>query len=478
MEEKSPKLVVGIKSGMTEGGASASSSHTGALAGSAAAYRALFDQARITRADSLEELLNTLSVFSQNPLPAGKRIAIVTNAGGLGVLATDAALENKLLLAEISKEKKNALLDFLPPSASVKNPIDILGDANGERYAKALSILSDDQAIDMFLVIVTPQTTTEAKETAEAIAALKKKSSKPVVAIFSGKESLASGFSILRKQGVATLAYPEAGMEALAKLVQVSTWHALPGSEMFQFPEKKLHQAGSAFQEAKAEERSYLSEEQVTRVLDAYGFPLLKTLVVHSREEAKKAGETLSRSPYALKILSPDIIHKSEAGGVILGVAEENLEEKYDELLKTVKEKAPQARIEGVLVMEMAPPLGEDGFEMILGVKYEPALGHLIGVGFGGIYVETLNDMAFRFAPLEKLDAREMIASLNSSALLGGLRGHRPIEIEALADCLGRLSELVTDFPEIEEIDINPLLVFPEKEKFSVLDARIKRRKK
>lgn len=471
LESVPPKLAIALKSGQTPAGTRASSSHTGALAGSAQAYGALFRQARITQAHSLEELFNFLQVFSQNPLPQGKRLAILTNAGGLGVLATDAASLSGLELANLSEKTLKTLAEFLPPAASVKNPIDILGDADGERYARSLEAVADDKNVDMLLVIVTPQTTTEAALTAEAIVQVRKKSDKPIVAIFAGAKSLEPGTVILRQEKVATLLYPEAGVEALAALAQAAEWRNQKEITVFEKPKVDHAKAARVFRQARVEKRDFLSENQTTEILQAYGFPLLKSAVVHSLAEIEPLLEKWDEGLYALKIVSRDIIHKSEAGGVILGIAQEDIAEEYKRLLERVAKKAPEARIEGVLVMEMAKP---GGLEILLGMKREEGLGALLAIGLGGIYVETLGDLSYRFAPLTRTDAEEMLTELKSAPILSGTRGQKGIDKEALIDYLGRLSALVIDFPEIAEIDINPLLAFPAGRKFCVLDARIR----
>lgn len=463
-----PKPIIALKSGTTSAGTAASSSHTGALAGSDRAYQALFKQARIIRANHLEELADLLTIFSQNPLPAGKNIGIITNAGGLGVLATDAAVSHGLRMATLSPET-TAILQNLPPAAGHNNPVDVLGDALADRYQLAIDALVRDSQVDMLLVIVTPQTMTEAKKTAEAIADAKNHSGKPIVAVFSGKASLEEGIATLRKNGVATVLYPESGAYALSALAQVATWRKEQQATSFVFDDINKEAAKQVFETVKQERRTTLYETEVWTILEAYGFRFLQSQVAHSKEEAIAQARSFA-GPLAMKIISPDITHKSDAGGVLLGVKPALAGEKYDELMDRVREHVPDAKLEGALMVEMAPAGGR---EIILGMKHEPGLGKLLMVGLGGIFVEVFKDVSFRFSPLTQEDAKEMISELQSLPLLTGTRGQDGIDTEALITSIGRLSQLIEDFPEIEELDINPLLTFKNGPAFRVLDARI-----
>lgn len=469
ISSKNSKPIIALKAGSTQAGTKASSSHTGALAGDNAAYDALFKQARIIRAKDLEHLLELFEVLSKNTLPNGKRVGIITNAGGLGVLATDSAVANGLEMAELSEETKNKLL-VLPPAASKNNPVDVLGDALADRYRLAIDALIANDNVDMLLVIVTPQTMTQAKETAEAIADAKKNSSKPIVAIYAGKESLAEGLEILQKNDVAAMLYPESGARALAALAQASEWSKNISATAFTFNDIQRETAATIITEAKNAGRTALSPQETNAVLRAYGFPVLESYTAKNKEEALAIAKKINK-PLVMKIFSPDIIHKSDAGGVLLDVKPETAAEAFEKIMTQVKERVTNARINGVLIEEMIEQ--DNGQEIILGLKKEPWLGTLVLVGLGGIFVEIFKDTAMRFAPLYKEDAKEMFGELKSFHILKGTRGQKGIDIETLATMIGRLSQLATDFPEISELDINPLLVFSEAENFRVLDARI-----
>lgn len=463
------KPIIALKSGTTRAGTNASSSHTGALAGNDAAYQALFKQARIIRAADLEQLICFLTAFSHNPLPENNRLAIITNAGGLGVLATDAAVTNNLQIAKLSKTTEEKLKSILPTAASVQNPVDVLGDALADRYHAALEIVARDSQVDMLLVIVTPQTMTQTLETAEAIASIKKHSGKPIIAVFAGKVSFADSLLVLQKNAVTTVTYPEAAAEAFSALAQVAAWRKQISATPFSPENINYEKAKALLTTVKNEGRSTLSEMEASEVLTAYGFPFLTTYTVKNKEEATSAAEKIGKK-VALKIVSPDIIHKSDVSGVLLDIEPNNVGEAYEKLMTQVKERAPVARLEGAIIVEMAQSGGQ---EIILGLKKEPGLGTLVLAGLGGIFVETFKDTTLRFAPLTHEDAEEMLHELKAFPLLSGTRGKQGIHLETLITMIGRLSRLATDFPEIEELDINPILAFPEAENFRVLDARI-----
>ena len=465
------KPVIALKSGVTLAGTAASSSHTGALAGSDAAYQALFKQARMIRAESLEHLLDLLSVFSKNPLPAGNRLGIITNAGGLGVLATDSAVLHGLEIATLSPETKTKL-GVLPAAAGINNPVDVLGDALADRYRFAIDALVADEHVDMLLVIVTPQTMTQAKETAEAIADAKRHGGKPIVAVYAGKESLAAGLEVLQKNNVATVVYPESGAQALAALLQVTEWRKKSATATpFAFDDIDQAAARAIINQAKEDGRVALTETEAAAVLKAYGFPLLETHTVTNKEEAEAVAQKFGR-PVVMKIVSPDIVHKSDVGGVLLRVEPHEGAAAYDKLMAQVKQHAPDARIEGALISEMIAQ--DHSHEIILGLKKEAGLGTLVLAGLGGIFVETFKDVSMRFSPLLPEDADEMLHELVSFPLLEGARGQIGVHIPTLIEMIGRLSVLAKDFPEIAELDINPVLAFPESKDFRVLDARLR----
>lgn len=472
LHAKKSKPLIALKSGMTEAGTHASSSHTGALAGSAAAYRALFRQARILQAENFEELIELLKIMSQNPLPQGKRIAIVSNAGGLGVLATDAAVSSGLELASLSPSTQEKLRAVLPKAASVANPIDILGDALAERYREALHIVAEDEHVDLLLIILTPQTMTEPEKTGEVILNLRKKyPSLSLATVFAGHDLVTPGIRTLERGGIANFSFPESGARALGKLSQVGLWKKEKKSTPLpHFEDIEKEKVQTVFSKAREKKSLILGEREATAVLSAFRFPFLESHFVTSPEEALAAARKLGKL-VVLKIVSPDILHKSDMRGVMLGVAPEEAGKAYTKLLDRVRVKAPTAELEGALVVEMSEA---GGIEILLGLKKEPGLGTLLVFGLGGIYVETFQDIAMRFVPLSHEDIDEMIHAVKTYPLLAGERGQTGIDFEKLKEYMARLSQLALDFPEIEELDINPLLAFPEGKNFRVLDARLK----
>lgn len=463
------KPVLGLKSGRTESGSKATSSHTGALAGPDSSYDALFKQARMIRVDTLHELLNGISIFSQNPEIGGNSVVIITNAGGEGVLATDAISKAGLTLAHISENAKEALRNILPKAASVENPIDLLGDAKADRYEDTLDILSQEPGVDAFLIIVTPQSMTEAEKTAQTIIRMKTASHKPVIAVFSGASRLERGVELLEQASVTVFRYPEEAAQALGYMARFAGWRKGQFSERKTFDDIRKEQAREVFARVFAEERTALYEREAYEVLRAYGFPLLKSFYAKSPEEAMKWAKEIG-GPVALKIVSPDITHKTELGGVMLNIPPEEAGSRFGELLHRVRMKAPNARLEGVMIVEMALPGGK---ELILGAKKDGELGTVLVVGMGGIYTEVFHDVSFRFAPLVEEDAQEMLSELKSLSLLSGTRGEDAVDTGYLTQLLLRLSQLLVDFPEIRELDINPLNVFPDADNFRVIDARI-----
>lgn len=467
------KPVIVLKSGKTEAGSSAIASHTGSLAGGDNAYEALFAQAGIIRANSVAELFDFIQMFSKNHKHVIKNVAIVTNAGGPGVLTTDAVITAGLELAQLSDASTTALKEFLPEAANTHNPIDILGDAVGERYQKTLDILVKDENIDAIIVLLTPQSMTEIRKTAHAVVHSHYYGDKPILASFMGEETVLPGVHIMRDAGVMTTRFPESAAYALGVFSKFVEYTQREKSEVLQYEDVDSAAVRKIFDEAKKQGKTSFPEVEALEILKAYKFPLLKSAHAKSAQEARTIADQFvselgPETKFAMKIVSQDILHKSDVGGVMLNVTASEIAEKSQELIARVAKNAPEAKLEGVLVMEMAP---NNGIELILGVSKAPQLGTMIMVGLGGIYVEVLKDVAFGYTPLTRNDADRMIHSLKSAKLFEGVRGAQPSDTNALIESIGRLAQLITDFPEITELDINPLLVLPTGVK--VLDARV-----
>ncbi|MBN1684237.1 MAG: acetate--CoA ligase family protein [Gammaproteobacteria bacterium] len=469
---KNPKPVILLKSGKTEAGAGAIASHTGSLSGGDAAYSALFDQAGMIRASSVAELFNLAQMFSKNELKPVHNVTIITNAGGPGVLTTDVIVDQGLSLAQLTDDTVQKLKDFLPFAASTHNPVDILGDAVAERYQKTLEIVAQDANTEAIIVLLTPQSMTEIEETARAIIEVHQNTDIPIVVSFMGRETVAPGVQLLKEADIVTTAFPEPAAKALAcfgRFVRMST---KPISTPLAYQDVNKGKVAAIFGKAEKEGKTAFPEAEAIEILKAYNFPLLETAFAKTADEAFRIAQSIGdeRTTFAMKIVSPDILHKSDVGGVMLNIAKADVAQKFNDMMKTVAHNTPQARLEGVLLVEMAP---QNGIEVILGVNKESELGTMIMFGLGGIYVEVLKDICFGFAPLTREDAIRMINSLRSSALFKGVRGQKSSDQEKMIECIGRLSQLVQDFPQIVELDINPLLVLPEGQGAKVLDARM-----
>lgn len=465
------KPIIIIKSGNTDAGARAVSSHTGTLAGSNKAYEAAFKQAGIIRAGTIKQLFDYAKAFSYQPLPKGKKVAIITNAGGPGIMATDACEINGIQLASFHSETIEKLRSFLPEAANLYNPVDVLGDALSDRYKKAVEVITEDSNVDAVVVLLTPQAMTEDLETARAIVEVMEKSERqiPFTTSFMGGSEVKKGINYLTKKKIPNFDIPEAAVETLKVMMDYNGWKAeksYPVSE-FNVDEEKVN---LIFDRCKSEGRLELGELEARGVLEAYKIPVPKAEVACDVEEAKKIAARMGY-PLVLKIVSPNILHKTDVGGIKVGIEDEReLVESYEDILISVKRYMPGANISGILVQEMIL----DKKETIIGISEDPQFGPMIMFGLGGIYVEVLKDVSFRIAPISEKIAREMIGEIKTIKLLKGTRGEAPSDIESIVEVLLRMSQLVTDFPEIMEMDINPLFVKKHGEGSIAGDARIR----
>ncbi|MGD8966313.1 MAG: acetate--CoA ligase family protein [Anaerolineae bacterium] len=466
------KPVVAIKSGVTKSGSRAVSSHTGSLAGSEAAYKAAFKQAGVTRAASMEQVFDYALGFAYQPLLQGSRIGIVTNAGGPGILATDALEHAGLQIPRLSHDTVVALKDYLPGAASAANPVDVLGDALADRYERAIELVLADSKVDGLLVIVTPQAMTEIEKTAHAVgrmAAQKaEKAAKPVLGCFMGESRIDAGVRVLREYGVPNYPYPERAAVALAAMDAYRRERQRPifelePCEVCRPPVREL------FDRVREEGRVSIGDAEAREVLEAYEFPVPESRLAETPEEAVDIAEEIGY-PVVLKVASPDILHKTDVGGVKLNLSSPgDVRDAFDLIVYRTSRYMPDARVWGCLVQEMV--IG--GREILVGMNRDPQFGPLVAFGLGGIYVEALKDVAFRIAPFSRQEAEEMIQEIRSYPLLEGVRGEAPADHEAMIDALMRISQLVTDFPEIVELDINPLTVFEEGRGAMAIDMRL-----
>lgn len=463
------KPIVVLKSGRTDQGRKAALSHTGSLGGSDSAYEALFSQTGMIRAQTIEELFDILECFTRNRALTSERVAVITNAGGPGVLTADALVAKGLKLAQISDGTVTKLKKFLPKGASVNNPIDILGDADARRYQKTLATILEDKGVDAVEVILTPQSMTEVRETARIIVNLKKNSTKPIVVSFVGQGLVKVGVDILNQNKVATSFFPESGTSALAALNIFHKWVISKRQKPMHFKNVKPKVVQKILDNALSRKQNLLMMNDSFDALSAYGFPTVKRWTVTSRSSAQDLAAKI-RGPLVLKILSGDINHKSDVGAVVLNVESSNLADQYQKLVEHVHKVLPYANVEGVNVMPMV--IGEN-LEIIIGAKTDPKLGKQILVGLGGVYAEVFADISWGLAPVSRGDIQRMIGHLKLAKILAGFRSHEPLATDKIIECLARLSQLVVDFPVIKEVDINPLIVMSEKKGVAVVDARI-----
>jgi acetate---CoA ligase (ADP-forming) len=462
------KPILAIKSGRTTQGAAAARSHTGALAGSDVVYDAIFAQAGILRVDTVEELFDFAVGFSRQPLPKGNRFAIVTNAGGPGIMATDAAIRHGLELAKLRPETLESLKAKLPPTANLFNPVDVIGDAASDRYEAALEAVLADSNVDGLVVLLTPQAMTEIEATAECVGKLAPRFGKPVLASFLGHVDVSAGVTVLEEHGIPNYQFPENAARSLGAMARYTQWLKRPRTVERRF---KVDAAAvrNVFARVRTEGRTFLPEVDALAVLNAYGFPTLSHGLARTQDEAVELLKKIG-APVVLKIVSPDVVHKVDVGGVLLNISTpEEARVGFEKITNGVKQKLPDARLLGVEVVQQAAK----GTEVILGISKDPTFGHIIMFGLGGTYVEVLKDVSFRLVPIRELGARKMITSIRAAKVFEGFRGEPPADTDSIAECLERLSQLVTDFPEIAELDINPLIVHAEGSGAHVADARI-----
>lgn len=464
-----PKPILAIKSGRTAAGAAAAQSHTGALAASAEVCDGVFEQSGIIRCTSIEEMFNTAQLLAYQPLPRHNRIAIVTNAGGPGVMATDAAVGHGLELAAFAEQTASKLRKALPAAANIKNPIDVIGDAREDRYAAALEAVFFDDAVDQILVILTPQSMTNINAIARAICEIAGRhadSDKTLLCSFMGAKDVAAGIAILQQHGIPHYIIPEWAADAMWHAAWYRGWLNREVSEIETYDVDRARAAAVI----DGAPDGYLLESQALEVLDAYGFPLVASKLTRTADEAAAAAERIGY-PVVLRVVSPRIVHKVEVSGVILDLKNaDELRTAYNTMRDNLLRHVQPDDITGILVRRMIPA----GKEVILGVNRDPVFGHMLMFGLGGIYVEAFKDVTFRIVPIRATAAGKMVRELRTSAVLEGVRGEPPSDLPAIEDALRRLSQLANDFPQIAELDINPLIVHPAGEGCHVADIRIR----
>jgi acyl-CoA synthetase (NDP forming) len=452
------KPLVVLKAGRTDVGAKAASSHTGALAGSDAAYDAAFRQSGIIRVHSIDEFFDAAKAFSYCPIPKRAAVAIITNAGGLGVLASDASAEHKVPLASFTRGTIEALRTTLPQESNIYNPVDILGDAKPQRYVDTLQTVLSDENVGMVIVLLTPQAMTEPEETADLLSEFSVNSSKPVLTSFVGGKELSKSRETLCHGKTANFTSPETAVRAASNLIKFREIITSEETASVPLPSgRKQRLALLRIREIQAEKRTLLSEEEGKDVLRTYDIKTPREGLVTSRDKVVQTAREIGY-PVVMKVNSPDISHKFDVGGVITAISTDKAAKNaFDQIYANVSKRMPRSRIDGVTIQEMVR-----GEEVIIGITRDPQFGPFITFGLGGLYVEVLKDVSHRLAPISLAEAKQMIAEVRSYPILLGARGRRALDIDAIAHTILRLSQISQDFKEIEEIEINPLVVQEE----------------
>ena len=483
------KPIVAVKSGRTGAGARAASSHTGSLAGADTAVDALCTQCGVIRTDTMEELFDVAMLLANQPVPAGNRVGIVTNAGGPGIMASDACESHGLSVPILSETTQEALRAVLAKEAAVRNPVDMIASASPEAFEKSVQLVAQDASVDALLVLYVPPIVTTPEEVANAIvrgtqaaraaAAARGQVAKPVLACFMGSHGVAEGLLSLQESHIPSYTFPESAAMALARAVRYGTWKAEPPGTARVFAGADRARAAQVIADAlargaheaagSASGAAWLTPDEACALLGAYGIASAGSRFAASAEQAAVAAKTVG-FPVAVKLASASLTHKSDLGGVVLDVRDaDGVREAFARIEKQLAEKGLRNQMSGVTVQAMM----REGVEVIVGMTRDPSFGPLIMFGLGGVNVELLKDVAFRVHPLTDRDAREMIRSVRGFPLLEGWRGAPPGDLAAIEETLLRLSQLLGDHPAIAEMDLNPIKVLPPGRGCVVVDARV-----
>jgi len=442
-------------------------SHTGALMGSDEIYEAILKQSGAIRVDTMEELFDYATAFSKQPLPLEGDLVIVSNAGGPAIISTDACSKDGIKMAKI-EDIRPKIDAVIPPWGSSRNPVDIVGDADFERFNKVLENVLTHKNVGSVITMCTPSATLDYDKLAQVIVKMSKKHNKTMLASLMGLDEGIKNREILAEGNVPYYTYAEGAIRTLKAMLKFVDWIKTPQGNISKFKVDK-RKVQKIFDNVKKERRTSLLEEEGIQILRTYGFSLPKSILAKTESDAVKAAIKI-RFPVVMKIASPQIIHKSDAGGVKVGLKnDKEVLSAFREIVKNAKKYDKKALIKGVLIVEMV----KGGKEMIIGSKLEPGFGPVIMLGMGGIYVEILKDVTFRLAPVTDKEANDMISSIKTQKLLKGVRGEKPSDINKLSECIQRLSQLVTDFKEIKELDMNPVLVMEKGKGCKILDVRI-----
>lgn len=447
------KPIVLLKAGKTSAGARAVSSHTGSLAGSHTAYQAAFAQSGVVEVQTANDLFDVSQAFALQKPPQGNRVAILTNSGGPAALLSDSLANNGFVMADLQPDSMQALRQILNPSAQVANPVDMLGGAEAQDYDQAMRILVNDPNVDVIIPILIPQALVKPLEVAEKISQVSEMTEKTVIAIMMGDSLVKEPRVLLHSRKVPMVVFPESVGTILGAMKVYADWVKKPVEEPEVFLNVKPDLAKKLIDQSR--HLGSIGEVLTRPLLEAYGIPLVPANIAENEDDAIRVANEIGY-PVVMKINSPDILHKSDLGGIRLDLNDAaSVRQAYQEMISTVQTKMPNARIEGVLIEATAPK----GQEVIIGMKRDPGFGPVMMFGLGGIFVELFKDVSFRVSPLTRNDAYDMIQSTRAGKLLTGYRGQKPADLDAVVDTILRLSQLALNFEEIEEIEINPLLV-------------------
>ncbi len=467
--EKSGKPILVIKSGRTEEGASAAASHTGSLSGKDEICDAAFKQSGIIRCDDIEEMFNKAIAFAYQPAPRSNRVAIITNAGGPGVLTTDAAISTGLQLARFSEETTRILKRALPSTANLHNPVDVIGDARADRYMAAIQAAFEDEEVDGVFVILTPQSMTDIDTIAQEIATIAESYSKPMYASFMGEKDVASGIAILQHYKIPHYILPESMCSAFHTVHYFSQVLQTEKHTYTGFDDIRKRETENRISEALSNGKTLITEIETNEILSAYGLPVPGGGLAKSQEEAVEIAEKIGY-PVVLKVVSEQVLHKSEVQGVRLNLRNPaEVRKAFRQIGESVASAIPEADIQGMYVVKMIT--GAE--ELIMGIKRDPAFGPVLMFGLGGIFVEVFKDVSFGLAPVSYEQAGKMIKQTRAYQILRGARGRPPKDMEALTDTLLRLGHLAMDHPQIVELDINPLFVLDKGKGSCIGDSRM-----
>ena len=463
------KPILALKAGRSAAGASAASSHTGSLAGADKAANALLQQSGVIREYSLKNLFATAKVFANCPIPKGDRVAIITNSGGPGIMATDAVCEYGMQMAQITDATKDKLRSFLPSAASVKNPIDMIASAPIEHYKQTLETVIADENVDMIMVIYLPFLGLKDIDVAKAVMEIKAQyPQKPVIGVFMTKSEFFTALSDMNVN-MPFFMYAEEAADGFNRLNQQRKWMERPQGKIPCYDVDK-NKVEKIIKYALSEGRDQLTTLESIDVLQAYGIRACKYGLATNEEEVVTLGNSIGY-PVVMKMTSKTTSHKTDVGGVRVNIqSEAQLREEYRDLISKLTEKGLIDGLEGVIIQEMV----KGNREMVCGIATDPQYGPMMMFGLGGVFVEALKDVTFRIAPLTDQDAKEMVKSVKAYKLLQGARGTKPADMEQIEETLLRLSQLVNDFKFIDELDINPLLISEKTGEGIAVDGRIK----